>query len=276
MVNLREIDISLKGHWFYYIRPDFAFQRSIPKEEQQNFKGHNDGILIHKSKEKESEYFTKRYYVFIDDNFYNETIKEIKKVLIRNLIAFIKRYGMLPWKCYITRDTKNSLWIKYEPVKHISFVLIVFPKEDLKKSMNIVHKMETNSSNPLKQTERNEKTIGRIEGEFYIDQIRKQTGGKISIYNATVIAIDKRIDIDDKYGDKRWFYINIEGGEAAISPKKKEQKFKFQAVNIKCSERCMKEYMLEVNDKVSFNGQTKLDHHHGLIIQGIRKFTKVK
>ncbi|MFA5731612.1 MAG: hypothetical protein WC934_06375 [Acidithiobacillus sp.] len=126
-VNLYTLDSDMKGTWWHRIHSkNFGFLERIPM--LKNCKVCNGDILIHKFLYEGDRLPTKRYFVLMDKQAFNEDGREVRKILAKFLAKYIYTYKILPYKCEFSKASLNEVvQIDYSPSKWENYALKLTP-----------------------------------------------------------------------------------------------------------------------------------------------------
>ncbi|MBD3230156.1 MAG: hypothetical protein GF329_18400 [Candidatus Lokiarchaeota archaeon] len=118
-------------------------------------------------------------------------------------------------------------------------------------------------------------TIPKINTAPVIQEVSLQNeDGKVYIYDAKITEITETVS---KYREhvSKVYILTVNGGKCAPGEGESIEKRSFDKINARASKNTMDKYNLKVGDIIKFKGKFKNHPKYGLVIQNIRKFTKV-
>lgn len=275
-----EIDIEkvneedeLEGFKWKYISPKFEYANSIPKKYFNNYRVEDCGILIHKQKLDGDRFDTTRYHYISEEEgitVEEEVIavsyildgKEIRKYMSENFSNYVNNNKKLPFGCSIKKfvENKNKFIILYSPIGE-QYSTFQFSVSNDKLNIDISN-LESEFDNRLGYIRKTEDTIEPI------------TRTQFSNYTKVNVIISKITEInlrESRYLDNiTYFYI------LKLSNIKLDDDHIYEEINIRCTTKSKDKYELNIGDFISFKGSIKTDNKLGVLIQNIRKFTKVR
>lgn len=277
LAQLEEQD-GLESFWWNYIHPTFAFAKGISKKRYNAYPVDNHGILAHKKILEGERFPTTRYHAITIENDKVKTRlidgKEVRVIMANNLKEFVQKNKKLPFACsYIKTTTekkseKEIIHIKYEPVPtFIKFEITI----EADASLEGIESLPAEKENPFEDKSDTQETIQIVKSAPILEGIALTNADKVCIFDAEIVAIDKRKSFYQEH-ETVWFFMKVKGGTVAPDTKKSTEKKPFLEINVKISANAMAEFKMKPGDKVSFNGQLKMDAKLGRIVQNVRKF----
>jgi len=173
-MNLTQIKDDLKGNWWHYIRADdFGFLQTIP--DLTNLQVNEGDILIHKQIKQDEQFPTIRYHLIKDK--LPEIVKneEIKEILGKKLVEYVKTNQKLPFACKVIKFFKNgNAQVNFSPTQYDNFALKIIPKkhgvENLENFFEGL-KSDPNPIHPIKP----EKTAASSKNQWIIRSLTDET-----------------------------------------------------------------------------------------------------
>jgi len=128
-INLFAMKDNLKGNWWHHIQSiNFGFLAII--DDMKDHDVEQDDILIHKEIKEGDRFPTIRYHVIRGDGNKEMTNEEVKEILSKKLVEFVKKSKKLPFACKFVKVFKNdSVQINYNPTQYDKFALKIVPKK---------------------------------------------------------------------------------------------------------------------------------------------------
>lgn len=271
IAKVKEND-SLEGFWWYYIRNDFAFQKSIGKTHYNAFDVTDMSILVHKQVVGEDKFPTTRYHIIIHENKEPKSYvldgKDIRKYLAQNFTKYVQTYHKLPFGCKIHKESANSdiLTISYEPLPKYFELKFQINIEKAEFDINEVRNYAVNDNNPLGYDLIETFAISPIPYYNNLMDFAIQHENKIEIEDATITAIDMRISRFKEH-ETPYYLIHIENG---VYTSQGCEKFPLHELNFKLSKDSMDKSGLQVGNKVNLHGKMKSDNKLGILVQNVK------
>ena len=128
-IDLNKLDDELKGDWFHHIRTsDFGFLMKLAGIEK--YEVEKDDIIIHKEIKEGEDFPTIRYNVIKDKGSHVADKNEVKEILGKILIEYVKKNKKLPFACKFKKFFKNgAAQIDYNPSQYDKFPIKIVPKD---------------------------------------------------------------------------------------------------------------------------------------------------
>ncbi|TFF93542.1 MAG: hypothetical protein EU544_05730 [Promethearchaeota archaeon] len=167
-MDLTEVKDDLEGTWWHYIRSDdFGFQGKV--KNLKDFEAEPGDILIHKQIKKGDKFPTIRYHLVQDKG--TEVIEnpQVKELLAKKLVEYVKKHKHLPYACEVAKFFKNkNAQVNYSPTEYDNFALKVIPKvHEIANTEEFFSDLESDS-NPLGE-DAEETPEGGEEEVWYIE-----------------------------------------------------------------------------------------------------------
>ncbi len=286
-IDLSTIQDDIGGDWWLHHRAkDFGFLDKI--KDQTDFLVDVDDVLIHKKILEGERFPAIRYHVVTPGGTVPATNQQVKDVMAKSLVAFVKANGMLPFACTFAKVFKNGgVQVDYAPTSWEKFAIKVEPATFGIVDAQAFFQHDSASSNPAvpgavasgatKAIPAGFKPAARgakVSSEPTIQGIADATGGSVSIFDAEVTAIEQH---ESRYQDEvTVFYLaSLKGGTVASDAKKTSEHKSFTEIRARFSDTIIDETKLAIGDRITFNGKLKDDKYFGLVLQNVKKVTKV-
>lgn len=153
-IDLNKLDDELKGDWFHHIRTsDFGFLMKLAGIEK--YEVEKDDIIIHKEIKEGEDFPTIRYNVIKDKGSHVADKNEVKEILGKTLIEYVKKNKKLPFACKFKKFFKNgAAQIDYNPSQYDKFPIKIVPKDhgisDLEEFLKDLKSEQVNPAKPQK------------------------------------------------------------------------------------------------------------------------------
>ncbi|MFX1234143.1 MAG: hypothetical protein ACFFBY_06230 [Promethearchaeota archaeon] len=149
-ININGIQDDLEGDWWLHLHSsNFGFQRSISNLPNHEVK--EGDILIHKQIKEGERFPTIRYHKITDKGTNIIDNKEVKELLIINLVDYIRKNKRLPYACTVAKFFKNgAAQVNYKPTEYDNFALKIIPEEHGVNKLEEFLKDLLSSENPIK------------------------------------------------------------------------------------------------------------------------------
>jgi len=154
-IDLNKLDDELKGDWFHHIRTsDFGFSMKLAGIKK--YEVEKDDIIIHKEIIEGEDYPTIRYNVINDKGSHVADKNEVKEILGKALVEYVKKNKKLPFACKFKKFFKNgAAQIDYNPSQYDKFPIKIVPKDhgisDLEEFLKDLKSEQVNPAKPQKE-----------------------------------------------------------------------------------------------------------------------------
>lgn len=128
-IDLTKLDDELKGDWFHHIyASNFGFLMKLAGIE--NYEVERDDIIIHKEIMEENNFPTIKYNLIGDKGSHGASKDEVKELLGKKLVDYVKKNKKLPFACKFNKVFKNgAVQVDYNPSQYDKFPIKIVPKE---------------------------------------------------------------------------------------------------------------------------------------------------
>ncbi|MHA1191878.1 MAG: hypothetical protein ACTSP9_06230 [Promethearchaeota archaeon] len=128
-IDLNKLDDELGGDWFHHITvSNFGFLIKLAGIE--NYEVEKDDIIIHKEIMEENNFPTMKFNVIEEKGSRIADKNEVKEILGKNLIEYVKKKKKLPFACKFKKFFKNgAAQIDYNPSQYDKFPIKIVPKD---------------------------------------------------------------------------------------------------------------------------------------------------
>jgi hypothetical protein len=153
-IDLNKLDDELGGDWFHHIHAsNFAFLTKLADIE--NYEVKKDDIIIHKEIMEDQSFPTIKYNVIEDKGSHVADKNEVKEILGKKLVEYVKKNKKLPFACNFKKFFKNgAAQIDYNPSQYDKFPIKIVPKNhgilDLEGFLNGLKSEQINPVKPQK------------------------------------------------------------------------------------------------------------------------------
>ena len=154
-INLNKLEDELEGNWFHHVSTsNFGFLLKLTNIEK--FDVEKDDIVIHKEIQEGEDFPTIRYNVIEDNGSRVADKNEVKEILGRSLVAYVKKNKKYPFACKFKKVFKNgAVQIDYLPSQHDKFPIKIVPKEHgISDAEEFFNGLKSEHTNPAKPQER--------------------------------------------------------------------------------------------------------------------------
>ncbi|MHA1491988.1 MAG: hypothetical protein ACTSRI_20330 [Promethearchaeota archaeon] len=127
-ININDIEDGLGGSWWIHIHAsNFGFLSNI--EDLIGHEVEKDDILVHKEIKKGDKFPTIRYHLVTENDSREVKNDEVKEIIAKNLVDFIRKNEGFPFKCKVVKFFKNgNAQVNYIPTQFDNFALKIVPK----------------------------------------------------------------------------------------------------------------------------------------------------
>jgi hypothetical protein len=146
-INFNEISDDLSGTWWHHISSSsFLFTETPPQIEA--YKVQPDDILIHKEILLGDRFPSVRYHVVTETSTQRMDNYNVKALLVKKLVEYVKEHDRLPSNCRVVKEFKNkSVQINFNPSKSVNFALKVVAKtHDIADPVSFFKKVKSEAS----------------------------------------------------------------------------------------------------------------------------------
>jgi len=151
-IDLNKLDDELKGNWFHHIHSsNFGFLMKI--DNITNYEVEKDDIIIHRETKEDNNFPTIRYNVIEDKGSHVASKDDVKEILGKKLVEYVKKNKKLPFACKFNKLFKNgAAQVDYNPSQYDKFPIKIVPKEhgisDLEQFFKDLKSEQVNPVNP--------------------------------------------------------------------------------------------------------------------------------
>ncbi|MHA1104593.1 MAG: hypothetical protein ACTSPN_02600 [Promethearchaeota archaeon] len=153
-IDLNKLDDDLGGDWFHHIHTsNFGFLMKLSGI--KNYEVEKDDIIIHKEIMEEMNFPTIKYNVIEDKGSHVADKNEVKEILGKNLVEYVKKNKKLPFACKFKKIFKNgAAQVDYNPSQYEKFPIKIVPKDhgisDLEEFFKDLKSEQVNPTKPQK------------------------------------------------------------------------------------------------------------------------------
>ena len=153
---------DLGGKWWNHISvAKFGFLERISSN-LNDYSVDVDDILIHKEIKSGERFPTIRYHKVTKDSTIEIQNKEVKGVLQKRLVKYIRDNKKFPFACGLAKFFKNgSAQVNFTPTQYDKFVLKIIPNEHNIDSTEEFFKDLETDTNPIKSDSSKKQTSGK-------------------------------------------------------------------------------------------------------------------
>lgn len=154
-IDLNKLDDDLGGDWFHHIHASsFGFLMKLGGI--KNYEVEKDDIIIHKEIMEETNFPTIKYNVITDKGSHIADKNEVKEILGKSLVDYVKKNKKLPFACKLKKFFKNgAAQIDYNPSQYEKFPIKILPKDhgisDLEEFFKDLKSEQVNPAKPQKE-----------------------------------------------------------------------------------------------------------------------------
>lgn len=129
-INFNEISDDLSGTWWHHISSSSFLFTETPPQIEAYMVQHGD-ILIHKEILLGDRFPSVRYHLVTENSTRRIQNYEVKGLLVKCLIEYVKEHERLPSNCRAVKEFKNkSVQINFTPSNNVNFALKVMAKQN--------------------------------------------------------------------------------------------------------------------------------------------------
>ncbi len=150
-IDLNKLDDELEGSWLHHLKTsNFGFTTKLV--DIKNFEVEKDDVVIHKEIKEGEDFPTIKYNIIEDNGSRIADKNEVKEILGRSLVDFVKKNNKLPFACIFKKTFKNgAVQIDYMPSQYDKFPIKVIPKEHgITDAEQFFKNLESEQANPAK------------------------------------------------------------------------------------------------------------------------------
>ena len=153
-IDLNKLDDDLGGDWFHHIHAsNFGFLMKLGGI--KNYEVEKDDIIIHKEILEDANFPTIKYNVIEDKGSHIADKNEVKEILGKSLVEYVKKNKKLPYACKFKKFFKNgAAQIDFNPSQYEKFPIKIVPKDhgisDLEEFFKDLKSEQVNPAKPQK------------------------------------------------------------------------------------------------------------------------------
>jgi hypothetical protein len=266
-VNLFEIkdEYGYDSNWWKHIRSkDFGYNERL-----QNMGAYEveENDILYLNQRAPEGYFEKFWFIVTSEGLERTDLSEVKDILSKNLIEFVKSKSKLPQFCVVGKLFKNKkVQIEFQPNKFDKIIMKYSPGDfGIEDVQEFFQGLDTAEVSPITesivktQPRSSVKSPSQKQKLFAADQ-------KITIHNGKIVNIEENIR---KYEDEVFtvYILHIENGVYELEG---DAKTSFESIIAQISENLFRNKNPKIGDAVFLKGRTKNDWNFGDIIHNIR------
>jgi hypothetical protein len=153
-IDLTKLDDELGGDWFHHIHSsNFGFAMKLAGIE--SYEVEKDDIIIHKEIMEDNNFPTIKYNVIDVKGSHIASKDDVKELLGKKLVDFVKKNKKLPFACKLNKVFKNgAAQIDYNPSQYDKFPIKIAPKKYGISDLELFFKdLKSEQVNPTKPKE---------------------------------------------------------------------------------------------------------------------------